>query len=81
MKSLAYNMKKANKKYIWRLQNTYAFCKALYSLSFKDRIEYNLGVLKITAVPSKEDKSLSVKDLEQRISDIKKPWWNFFISF
>lgn len=74
-------MKETNKKYIWRLQNTYAFCKTLYSLSFKDRIEYNLGVLKITAVPSKEIKALSVKDLEQRISCIKKPWWNFLFRF
>lgn len=53
------------------------FYKGLYSLSFKGRIMYDLGYVKITfSTYSKELDDLSDEELEERINSIKKPWWN-----
>lgn len=53
------------------------FYEGLYSLSFKDRIMYDLGYIKITfSTYSKELDALSDEELEERINSIKKPWWN-----
>lgn len=53
------------------------FYEGLYSLSFKDRIMYDLGYVKITfSTYSKELDALSDEELEERINSIKKPWWN-----
>lgn len=53
------------------------FYEGLYSLSFKGRIMYDLGYVKITfSTYSKELDALSDEKLEERINSIKKPWWN-----
>ena len=53
------------------------FYEGLYSLSFKGRIMYDLGHVKITfSTYSKELDALSDEELEERINSIKKPWWN-----
>ena len=53
------------------------FYEGLYSLSFKGRIMYDLGYVKITfSTYSKELGALSDEELEERINSIKKPWWN-----
>lgn len=53
------------------------FYEGLYSLSFKGRIMYDLGYVKITfSTYSKELDALSNRELEESINSIKKPWWN-----
>ena len=53
------------------------FYEGLYSLSFKGRIMYDLGYVKITfSTYSKELDALPDEKLEERINSIKKPWWN-----
>ena len=53
------------------------FYEGFYSLTFRDRIKYDLGYVKITfCAYSKELDALSDMELEARINSIKKPWWN-----
>lgn len=53
------------------------FYEGFYSLTFKGRIMYDLGYVKITfSTYSKELDALSDGELEERINSIKKPWWN-----
>lgn len=53
------------------------FYEGFYSLSFRDRIMYDLGYVKITfSTYSKELDALLDGELEERINSIKKPWWN-----
>ncbi len=55
------------------------FYEGFYSLTFKNRIKYDLGYVKITfSTYSKELDTLSNEELEERINSIKKPWWNSF---
>lgn len=55
----------------------YCFYEGVYSLSFRNRIRYNLGLVMITfSTYSKELDVLSDKELEERIASIKIPWWN-----
>lgn len=53
------------------------FYEGFYSLTFKNRIKYDLGYVKITfSTYSKELDMMPDKELEERINSIKKPWWN-----
>lgn len=68
-------------QYLNILQMAYTFSKYLYSLSFKDRVLFNFRVFTVQLSPSKETKSLTLEELEQRIKELKKPWWNFLFHF
>ena len=59
------------------LVEEYCFYEGFYSLSFRDRVMYDLGYVKITfSTYSKELDALSDEELEERINSIKKPWWD-----
>lgn len=59
------------------LVEEYCFYEGVYSLSFRNRIMYDLGLVKITfSTYSKELDALSDKELEERIDSVKIPWWN-----
>lgn len=61
------------------LVEEYCFYEGFYSLSFRNRVMYDLGYVKITfSTYSKELDALSDGELEERINSIKKPWWNNF---
>lgn len=63
------------------LQETYAFCRALYSFSFTKRIEISLGALRFDAWPDDEIKSWSREYLLKKLDGIKVPWWNFLFNY
>lgn len=59
------------------LVEQYCFYEGFYSLSFRNRIRYDLRLVMITfSTYSKELDALSDKELEERMASIKIPWWN-----
>lgn len=67
--------------YLEYLRDEYAFEYSIYHLSFSKRLLLNIGFLHISTEPTDEDKALSKEELEQKIKELKKPWWNFFFHF
>ena len=59
------------------LQNIYSFNKCIYSLPFKKRLLFELGAFRIQVKKSSKIASLSEKELEGKIINLKKPWWNW----
>nr|DAL92867.1 MAG TPA: hypothetical protein [Caudoviricetes sp.] len=59
------------------LVSTYLHMKLKYSLSFKQRIEFNLGITDyLFDTNDKELNTLSEKELKDMIKTLKAPWWN-----
>lgn len=63
--------------YLNALQNLYAFYNDVYSMSFKNRFLFEIGVLHIQVKKSGQIKKLSKDKLEKKIKELKKPWWNW----
>ena len=55
---------------------TYHFKKDVYSMSFKKRLLFNLGAIRIQHT-SKNTENMSSEKLIEAIKHLKKPWWNF----
>lgn len=56
---------------------SYLHTKLRYSLSFKQRVEFNLGIIDyLFNTDDKELNALSEKELEDMIKSLKAPWWN-----
>lgn len=56
---------------------SYLHTKLRYSLSFKQRVEFNLGIVDyLFDTDDKELNALSEKELEDMINSLKAPWWN-----
>lgn len=56
---------------------SYLHTKLRYSLSFRQRIEFNLGIVEyLFDTDDKELNALSEKELEDMINSLKAPWWN-----
>lgn len=56
---------------------TYLHTKLRYSLPFKQRVEFNLGIVDyLFDTDDKELNALSEKELEDMINSLKAPWWN-----
>lgn len=56
---------------------SYLHTKLRYSLSFRQRIEFNLGIVDyLFDTDDKELNALSEKELEDMINSLKAPWWN-----
>lgn len=57
--------------------SNYIFDEFKYSLSFRERISFNLGYTKVN-IPSysKELDALTDKELEEKFKSLKIPWWN-----
>lgn len=59
------------------LVSTYLHTKLRYSLSFRQRIEFNLGIVDyLFDTDGKELNTLSEKELKDMIKSLKAPWWN-----
>lgn len=59
------------------LVSTYLNIKLRYSLSFRQRVEFNLGIIDyLFDTDDKELNALSEKELEDMINSLKAPWWN-----
>ena len=54
----------------------YHLKKCLYSLSFRNRCLFHLGILDINCSFKNREK-LSRGELIKAIKELKKPWWNF----
>ncbi len=63
--------------YLSTLQNLYAFYNDVYSMSFKNRFLFEIGVLHIQVEKSDQIQKLSKDELEKKIKELKKPWWNW----
>lgn len=63
------------------LQETYAFCKALYSFSFTERIGIALGTHRFDTWADDQIKSWSKEYLLKKLDEIKAPWWNFLFNY
>lgn len=80
LKQSEYNMNK--KEEVDKIQYsplvfTYLHTKLKYSLSFKQRIEFNLGITDyLFDINDKELNTLSEKELKNMIKTLKVPWWN-----
>lgn len=56
---------------------SYLHTKLRYSLSFRQRVEFNLGIVDyLFDTDDKELNALSEKELEDMINSLKAPWWN-----
>jgi hypothetical protein len=56
---------------------SYLHTKLRYTLSFKQRVEFNLGIIDyLFDTDDKELNALSEKELEDMINSLKAPWWN-----
>ena len=56
---------------------SYLHTKLRYSLSFRQRVEFNLGIVDyLFNTDDKELNALSEKELEDMINSLKAPWWN-----
>lgn len=56
---------------------SYLHTKLRYSLSFRQRIEFNLGIVDyLFDTDDKELNALSKEELEDMINSLKAPWWN-----
>lgn len=56
---------------------TYLHTKLEYSLSFRQRVEFNLGITDYSFdTDDKELNTLSEKELKNMIKSLKAPWWN-----
>lgn len=56
---------------------SYLHTKLKYSLSFRQRVAFNLGTIDyIFDTDDKELNALSKKEIEDRIKSLKAPWWN-----
>lgn len=67
----------SNNQSLFLLKNAYVYYKVLYSMSFIDRLQLKLGFIKISfSINEKVDK-MDVKELEEAIKKLKKPWWDF----
>ena len=56
---------------------SYLHTKLRYSLSFRRRVEFNLGIVDyLFDTDDKELNALSEKELEDMINSLKAPWWN-----
>ena len=56
---------------------SYLHTKLRYSLSFRRRVEFNLGIVDyLFDADDKELNALSEKELEDMINSLKAPWWN-----
>lgn len=59
------------------LISTYLHTKLRYSLSFRQRVEFNLGIVDyLFDTDGKELNTLSEKELKDMIKSLKAPWWN-----
>lgn len=59
------------------LVSTYLHTKLRYSLSFRQRVEFNLGIVDyLFDTDGKELNTLSEKELKDMIKSLKAPWWN-----
>lgn len=59
------------------LVSTYLNIKLRYSLSFRQRVEFNLGIIDyLFDTDGKELNTLSEKELKDMIKSLKAPWWN-----
>lgn len=64
-------------QYLKSLQKVYVFCRDLYSMSFRQRLLFELGVFRVQTYVSEEIKNLPKEEIEKRIKELKKPWWNW----
>ena len=56
---------------------SYLHTKLRYSLSFRQRVEFNLGIVDyLFDTDDKELNALSKEELEDMINSLKAPWWN-----
>lgn len=54
-----------------------SFCEFYYNLTFRQRLELDLGIVCISRNSYPEDLMiLSNEELEKRIHSLEKPWWN-----
>lgn len=68
----------SNEDYHYGLIHSYIFCDFLYSLSFRNRIGMDSGIIHYNINDySIELDTLSNKELEDKYHSINKPWWNF----
>lgn len=68
----------SNEDYHYGLIHSYIFCDFLYSLSFRNRIGMDSGIIHYNINSySIELDTLSNKELEDKYHSINKPWWNF----
>lgn len=68
----------SNEDYHYGLIHSCIFCDFLYSLSFRNRIGMDSGIIHYNINDySIELDTLSNKELEDKYHSIKKPWWNF----
>jgi hypothetical protein len=65
-----------NQKLNGLLPFEYHLKKAKYSLSFKERFLFSLGVLDLNC-SFKNRENMSREELIEAIKHLKKPWWNF----
>jgi hypothetical protein len=65
-----------NQKLAGLLPWTYHFKKDVYSMSFKERLLFNLGVIRAN-YSFKNLENMSREELIEAIKHLKKPWWNF----
>ena len=70
----------SEEEYLKFLQETYAFCVMLYSLSFKERIRFELGTLRISTSPDDVIRAWPKEYLEKELRKLKKPWWNWLFT-
>ena len=58
----------------------YHMKKALYSMSFKERVMFHLGIIRINC-SFKNSENMSREELLEAIKNLKKPWWNWLFFF
>lgn len=58
----------------------YHMKKALYSMSFKERVLFHLGILSINC-SFKNSENMSREELWEANKNLKKPWWNWLFFF
>lgn len=71
----------SEEEYLDLLQKTYAFSIMYYSMSFRDRIRFKLGTLRVSTSPNDVIRSWSKEELEKKLGELKKPWWDWIFSF
>ena len=60
------------------LVSAYMFNSFLYRLSFTERIRMDLDIVCYSpSFYSEEIDALPIKELEEKINSLKKPWWNY----
>ena len=70
-------VKFSEEQYFHSLQKAYVFRRDLYSMSFRQRLLFELGVFRVQTYVSEETKNLSKEEIEKKIKELKKPWWNW----